>query len=278
MYKSLTGKEPAASIMEDAKKSISKMEKKPHLAIVLVGNDPASEIYVKKKMERADSIGVETRLERLPENVSENELLALVKRLNKDDSIDGFIVQSPIPKHINYFDVVDAIDPHKDVDGWTSTNIGKMFLGFGNGCLPATPMGVIELLEFYGVDLAGKNVTIIGRGNVVGKPLAFMLLAKNATVTICHSKTRNIAEHTKTADILISAAGAPGLVKADMVKVGAYVVDVGTTRVDGKIKGDVDYENVIKKAHCTPVPGGIGPMTVAMLIHNTVTAAKSHNA
>ncbi|MFH1785637.1 MAG: bifunctional 5,10-methylenetetrahydrofolate dehydrogenase/5,10-methenyltetrahydrofolate cyclohydrolase [Candidatus Micrarchaeota archaeon] len=275
MYKSLTGKEPAASILEDAQNSLIKLGKKPVLAIVLAGNDPASEVYVKKKIDRAAAIGIETRLERLPDNVSEKELLDLVKRLNTDNSVDGFIVQFPIPKHINYYDVVEAIDPKKDVDGWTSTNIGQMFLGFKEPFMPATPMGVIKMLEFYGVDFVGKNVTVIGRGNVVGKPLAFLLLARHATVTICHSKTKNLSEHTKNADILISAAGAPGLVKADMVKEGAYVIDVGTTKVGDKIKGDVDYENVIRKANCSPVPHGVGPMTVAMLLHNTVKAAKS---
>ncbi|MFH1520999.1 MAG: bifunctional 5,10-methylenetetrahydrofolate dehydrogenase/5,10-methenyltetrahydrofolate cyclohydrolase [Candidatus Micrarchaeota archaeon] len=274
MYKSLTGKEPAASILEEAKISLAMLKRKPVLAIVLVGNDPASEVYVKKKMKRAAEIGIESRLEKMPDDVSEKDLLALVHKLNKDDTVDGFIVQFPLPKHINYFDVVEAIDPKKDVDGWTSTNVGQLFLGFKEPFMPATPMGVIKMLEFYGVDFVGKNATVIGRGNVVGKPLSFMLLAKNATVTICHSKTKNLTEHTRTADILISAAGVPGLIKADMVKEGAYVIDVGTTRVGDKIKGDVDYENVIKKANCSPVPHGVGPMTVAMLLHNTVKAAK----
>ncbi|VVC02881.1 Bifunctional protein FolD protein [Candidatus Bilamarchaeum dharawalense] len=274
MYKSLTGKEPAASIMEDTKKLLSKLKRKPRLAIVLAGNDPASEVYVKKKIKRADEVGIETRLEKLPENISEKSLIDLVHKLNTDDSVDGFIVQYPLPKHINYFTVVETIDPKKDVDGWTSTNIGKMFLGFGDSFLPATPIGVIRMLEFYGVDLVGKNATVIGRGNVVGKPLAFLLLARHATVTICHSKTKNLAEHTRTADILVSAAGVPGLVKADMVKEGAFVIDVGTTRVGDRIRGDVDYENVIKKANCSPVPHGVGPMTIAMLLHNTVKAAK----
>jgi methylenetetrahydrofolate dehydrogenase (NADP+)/methenyltetrahydrofolate cyclohydrolase len=275
MYKSLTGKEPAASILAKAQAEISKMKRKPHLTIVLVGNDPASEVYVRKKMEKAAAIGVEAKLEKLPESASEDEVLRLVARLNNDSKVDGFIVQSPLPKHINYAKVVEAINPEKDVDGWTSTNIGKMFLGVGDVFLPATPIGVIKILEFYGVEFRGKNATVVGRGNVIGKPVAFMLLAKDATVTICHSKTKDLAEHTKNADILIAAAGVPGLIRADMVKEGAYVIDVGTTRVDGQIKGDVDYEGVIKKANCSPVPGGVGPMTVAMLINNTVKAAKA---
>jgi methylenetetrahydrofolate dehydrogenase (NADP+)/methenyltetrahydrofolate cyclohydrolase len=213
-------------------------------------------------------------MEKLPENVSEQKLLELVMRLNIDPEIHGFIVQSPLPKHIDYNRVVESIDPRKDVDGWTSTNIGRMFLGISEKFLPATPMGIIKMLEFYGVEINGKSAVVIGRGNVVGKPLAFMLLQRNATVTICHSKTKNLEEHTKNADILIAAAGVPGLVKAGMVKKGAYVIDVGTTRVGDKIVGDVDFESVIKKAHCSPVPGGVGPMTVAMLITNVIEAAQ----
>jgi len=272
MYTTLYGKEPAASLLEKAKLEAAKLKTPPHLVIVLVGNDPASELYVKKKLEKAASIGVNATLERLPGDVKEGELLALVEKLNKDKSVHGFIVQSPIPKHIDYSKIVEAIDPKKDVDGWTSTNTGKMFLGVP-GFLPATPAGIIRLLEYYKVKFAGAEAVVIGRGNVVGKPLAFMLLQKDATVTICHSKTKNLAEHTKRADIVIAAAGSPGLLKADMVKEGAYVVDVGTTRVGEKIMGDVDFANVIKKANCTPVPGGVGPMTVAMLISNVIEAA-----
>lgn len=272
MYKILSGKEPAAAILEKAKNDIAGMGKKPNLAIVLVGDDPASELYVRKKIEKAAQIGVEAKLERLGADASEEDLLLLVKKLNDDEKVDGFIVQSPIPPHIDYSKIVEAIDPKKDVDGWTSTNIGKMFLGV-KSFMPATPLGVIKMLEFYGADFK-VNATVIGRGNVVGKPMAFMLLEKDATVTICHSKTKDLASHTRKADILIAAAGKPGLVKADMVKEGAYVIDVGTTRIDGKTVGDVDFENVLKKAHCSPVPGGVGPMTVAMLISNVVEAAR----
>jgi methylenetetrahydrofolate dehydrogenase (NADP+)/methenyltetrahydrofolate cyclohydrolase len=274
MYKTLSGREPAAAIIEQAKASVSRMKTKPMLVIVLVGNDPASEVYVRKKMEKAASVGVESRLERLGKDTSEGDLLALVGRLNRDKKVHGFIVQAPLPKHIDYNKIVEAIDPGKDVDGWTSTNIGRMFLGISEKFMPATPMGIIKMLEFYGVEISGKNATVIGRGNVVGKPLAFMLLQRNATVTICHSKTENLEEHTKNADILIAAAGVPKLVRADIVKKGAYVIDVGTTRVGEKIVGDVDFESVIKKAHCSPVPGGVGPMTVAMLITNVIRAAQ----
>ncbi|MDD5340041.1 MAG: bifunctional 5,10-methylenetetrahydrofolate dehydrogenase/5,10-methenyltetrahydrofolate cyclohydrolase [Candidatus ainarchaeum sp.] len=276
MYKVLSGREPAAALLETAKAAVAGMKRKPSLAIVLVGNDPASEIYVRKKMEKAMSTGVLARLEKLPESATEEELLALVKKLNKDKNVDGFIVQAPIPKHMDYSKIVDAIDPRKDVDGWTPTSMGRMFLG-SPGFLPATPAGIIRLLEHYGVKLAGAEAVVVGRGNVVGKPLAFMLLQKDATVTICHSKTKNLAEHTKKADILIAAAGSAGLIKADMVKEGAYVVDVGTNKVGEKTVGDVDFDGVIKKANCTPVPGGVGPMTVAMLISNVIEAAKQQN-
>ncbi len=273
MYKTLSGREPASLIIENARNIVKKMRRAPHLAIVLMGNDKASELYVKKKIQKAESIGVLASLMRLDENASESELLTLVKRLNSDDSIDGFIVQSPLPKHINYPSVVETIDPRKDVDGWTSTNMGKMFLGIAETFMPATPMGIIKMLDYYHVEIAGRNVTVIGRGNVVGKPLAFMLLERSATVTICHSKTGNLKEHTKNADILVSATGIPQLVKAEMVKEGAHVIDVGTGTREGKTVGDVDFESVIKKAHCSPVPGGVGPMTVAMLISNVIEAA-----
>jgi len=269
----LSGKAPAEGVLQNAKKIAGKMMKKPHLAVVIVGHDPASELYVKKKLEKAESIGVRTTLRRIGENADEKELLDLVSQLNKDQDIDGFIVQSPIPKHMDYTKVVEKIDPKKDVDGWTSTNIGRMFLGISETFMPATPMGIMKLLDYYKVDIAGKDVTVIGRGNVVGKPIAFMMLQRDATVTICHSKTKDLASHTRNADIIIAAAGVPNLLKADMVKEGAYIVDVGTTRVGDKTVGDVDYPNVIKKAHCTPVPGGVGPMTVAMLISNVIEAA-----
>lgn len=273
MYKTLSGREPAAGILENAKRIISKMERKPALAIVLVGNDPASELYVRKKIQKAASVGMKTILERLPEEVRQDELLSLVRVLNHDEDIDGFIVQSPLPKHIDYSTVVEAIDPRKDVDGWTSTNIGRMFLGISEAYMPATPMGVMKILDYYGIEIKGSNAAVVGRGNVVGKPLAFMLLQKDATVTICHSKTRDLKAHLIDADIIIAAAGKPHLIKADMVKEGAHVIDVGTNSVGGKTVGDVDFESVIKKADCSPVPGGVGPMTVAMLISNCVEAA-----
>jgi methylenetetrahydrofolate dehydrogenase (NADP+)/methenyltetrahydrofolate cyclohydrolase len=273
-YTILSGREPANAILEKAKAEVAGMKRKPRLVIVLVGNDPASELYVKKKIEKAASIGIDAKLEKLHEGASEKELIDLVKKLNADATVDGFIVQSPLPKQIDYGRVVEAIDPKKDVDGWTSTNMGKMFLGVSETFMPATPIGIIRMLEHYGVEFRGKDATVIGRGNVVGKPLAFMLLERDSTVTICHSKTKDLAEHTKKADILIAAAGSPGLVKADMVKKGAYVIDVGTNKAGNKTVGDVDFSGVIEKANCSPVPGGVGPMTVAMLLCNVIEAAK----
>ncbi len=273
MYQVLKGKEPSEAVLGEARKTVEKMDRKPGMAIVLVGADPASEVYVKKKMEKAASIGIQAALKKLDKSATEEEVLGLVRELNRDEEIDGFIVQAPLPKHIDLSKVLEAIDPKKDVDGWTSTSMGKMVTGTET-FFPATPLGVMKMLEYYKVDIEGKNATVIGRSNVVGKPLALMLLAKNATVTVCHSRTKDLAEHTRNADILVAAVGKPGLVTADMVKKGAYVIDVGTTRVEGNLKGDVDFKNVIKKAHCSPVPGGAGPMTVAMLISNVVKAAQ----
>ncbi|MBN1169582.1 bifunctional 5,10-methylene-tetrahydrofolate dehydrogenase/5,10-methylene-tetrahydrofolate cyclohydrolase [Candidatus Micrarchaeota archaeon] len=276
MYKILSGKEPSDALLEELKAKVKKMAKKPHLAIVLVGNDPASEIYVKKKLEKAKTTGVKTTLREMDGSTSEKELLELVDKLNNDHEIHGFIVQSPLPEQIDEKKVIEAIDPKKDVDGWTSSNMGRMFVGLDT-FLPATPAGVMKILDYYGIELEGKNITVIGRSNVVGKPLAFLLLQRNATVTICHSKTKDLSMHTKNADIIVAAAGKPGLVTAEMVKKGACIIDVGTTRVDGRLKGDVDFDNVIKKAHCSPVPGGVGPMTVAILIGNVVRAMENSN-
>lgn len=273
MYKVLSGKEPSLGVLENAKRIVLKMKQKPVLVIVLVGDDPASEVYVKKKLEKAASVGVIAKLEKLPQSASEKDVLQLVQSLNSNPSVDGFIVQSPLPIQIDQMKVTEAINPKKDVDGWTSTNIGRMILGMSQTFLPATPIGIMKMLDYYGVDPSGKNVVVVGRGNVVGKPLSYLLLSKDATVTICHSKTKNLKLHTQNADILIAATGRAKIITADMVKTGAYVIDVGTSKVGDKIVGDVDFENVIKKAHCSPVPGGVGPMTVSMLISNVIEAA-----
>jgi len=198
--------------------------------------------------------------------------LDIVNELNHDKHVTGFIVQLPLPKHMNETTVINSIDPKKDVDGFTSTNIGNLVLGIPeeNILLPATPAGIIKLLEYYKIPIKGKHAVVVGRSNIVGKPVASLLLNRSATVTICHSRTNNLAAHTKQADILVVAVGKPGIITADMVKDGAYVFDVGTSKVNGKLCGDVDFENIIKKAHCSPVPGGVGPMTVAMLLNNVV--------
>ncbi len=276
MYRTLSGREAADNLLMKAKRKVQQMEKKPTLGIVLVGNDPASQVYVNMKIKKAASAGVQTQVHRLPDNMDETELLQLVARLNDDDGIDGFIVQAPLPKQIDGQKVIEAISPEKDVDGWTSTNMGRLFLNMDTDkiFLPATPAGVVRMLEFHDVPIEGKNAVIVGRSNVVGKPLAILLLRKNATVTICHSKTQDLAKHTKEADILVAAVGVPGMIGDDMVKRGAFVIDVGTTKVGAGVVGDVQFDKVIKKAHCSPVPGGAGPMTVAMLINNVVLAAE----
>lgn len=274
MHPALTGKEPSEKVLEEARKQAASMARKPHLAIVLVGEDPASQSYVKKKLEKAAAVGIRATLRKLPADAGEESVLSLVDELNCDNDVDGFIVQSPLPHHIYYPKILARMDPAKDVDGWTPMNMGRMVGGLG-AFRPATPLGVMALLEHYKIGIAGKHAVVVGRSNVVGKPLALMLLEKDATVTVCHSRTVGLEEHTGRADILIAAAGKPGLIRADMVKAGACVIDVGTTRVDGRIVGDVDFENVIKKASCSPVPGGVGPMTVAMLIRNVIEAAKS---
>lgn len=277
MYKVLSGAEPAAAILEDVKSRIRKLETgNCKLVVVQVGENPASTTYVGMKIKKAEAIGMEAEAKKLPEQATENDLLALVRTLNTDPTVHGFIVQLPLPKHINENKIIEAIDPKKDVDGFTPINIGKLVTGYPETdiLLPATPAGIMKMLEFYNVPMEGKHAVIVGRSNIVGKPIASMLLNRNATVTVCHSRTQDLARHTTTADILIAAVGKPGLISADMVKEGAYVIDVGTTKVEGKLKGDVDFEDVIKKAHCSPVPKGVGPMTVAMLLNNVIKAAE----
>lgn len=276
----LSGKEPAGQVLEEIGQKVKKLRRRPLLGIIVIGEYKPSQIYVKRKIETAASTGIETAVHKLPDSVSEKELLILIDGLNKDENVDGFIVQTPLPKHISADRIIEAINPLKDVDGFHPHNLGKLFVNDMTGMFPpATPFGVIRMLEYYNVPLEGKNTVVIGRSNNVGKPMAILLLHKNTTVTVCHSKTRDLAGHTANADIIIAAAGSPGLLKADMVKEGAYVIDVGTTRIKDKdgnerVVGDVDFENVIKRAHCSPVPGGVGPMTVAMLLENTVNAAE----
>ena len=244
----------------------------PHLAVVLVGEDPASQVYVRNKENGCIKAGIRSTVIRLEEDCTQQELEETVKRLNADASVDGILVQLPLPKHLNEASVLRLIDPDKDVDGFHAMNSGRLMNG-QPGFVPCTPLGVMKLLEAYGIDPAGKHAVVIGRSNIVGKPMAMLLLRANATVTICHSRTQNLADITRQADILVAAVGRADFVTADMVKAGAAVIDVGINRVDGKIVGDVDFDAVSGVAgYITPVPGGVGPMTIAMLLKNTVQA------
>jgi methylenetetrahydrofolate dehydrogenase (NADP+)/methenyltetrahydrofolate cyclohydrolase len=273
MYRTLSGKEPAEAVLSEIKARVAKLGRSPKLVIVQVGDDPASTTYVTSKLKKAAAVGISAELRKLAKDAAEKELLSLVKELNKDRSVDGFIVQTPLPKQMDEKAILDAVDPSKDVDGWTSASAGRLFSGLD--CFePATPAGVMRMLDFYKVRIEGKHAVVVGRSNTVGKPMALMLLARNATVTICHSRTQDLAKHTSSADIIVAAVGKPGLITADMVKEGASIVDVGTTKVGEKLSGDVDFASVIKKADCSPVPGGVGPLTVAMLINNVMKAAE----
>ena len=245
----------------------------PHLAVVLVGEDPASQVYVRNKENGCIKAGIRSTVIRLEEDCTQQELEETVKRLNADASVDGILVQLPLPKHLDEASVLRLIDPDKDVDGFHAMNSGRLMNG-QPGFVPCTPLGVMKLLEAYGIDPAGKHAVVIGRSNIVGKPMAMLLLRANATVTICHSRTQNLAEITRQADILVAAVGRANFVTADMVKPGAAVIDVGINRVDGKIVGDVDFDAVSGVAgYITPVPGGVGQMTIAMLLANTLDAA-----
>ena len=252
--------------------------KRPGLAVVIVGEDPASQVYVRNKKRGCEEVGMHSEEYALPTETTEEELLALIDKLNNDSQIHGILVQLPLPAHLDAEKVILAINPEKDVDAFHPQNVGKIMIG-NFSFLPCTPAGVMELLKHYEIDLCGKNCVILGRSNIVGKPQAMLMLKENATVTVCHSKTKNLAEVTKNADVLVSAIGKAGFVTADMVKEGAVVVDVGINRTaDGKLCGDVDFAAVCEKAsYITPVPGGVGPMTITMLLQNTLTAAKEQN-
>ena len=279
MAKILDGKLVSAKIKEEIRLEIEEIKKNggqvPGLAVVIVGDDPASKIYVKNKHKDCEEVGMYSEEYALPENTSEKELLELVKKLNAKSDIHGILVQSPLPKHLNEDTVFENIAPEKDVDAFHPENVGKITLGRYN-FLPCTPAGVMELLKYYGIDPCGKDCVVVGRSNIVGKPQALMLLQANGTVTVCHSKTKDLAEITKRADILVVAMRQRQFIKADMVKEGAVVIDVGMHKKDdGKLCGDVDFAEVEKIAsYITPVPGGVGPMTRTMLLKNTLTAAR----
>ncbi len=278
----IKGSEISKQIKEELKQEVARLKEKhnlvPGLATILVGEDEASKVYVGQKEKTCKELGIHSEKINLPGNTTEAELLALVEKLNKDSKIHGILVQLPLPKHINETNVLYAIDPKKDVDGFHPVNVGKLMLGEPD-FIPCTPHGIQELLIRSGVKTDGAEAVVVGRSNIVGKPIANMLLQKkkgaNATVTICHTGTKDLASHTKRADILIVAAGKPKTITADMVKEGVVVIDVGVNRLETGLVGDVDFETVKEKAKAiTPVPGGVGPMTIAMLMHNTVQAAK----
>jgi len=284
----IDGKQVAADMRAELKAEVAGLRKNnivPGLGVILVGEDPASRSYVTAKEKACEEMGIYSDDNRLAEDTTQQQLMALVRKMNADEKINGILVQLPLPKHLNEAEVLLAIDPDKDVDGFHPTNVGKMVVG-EEAFLPCTPHGVVQLLVRSGVTIEGAEVVIVGRSNIVGKPLANMLIQKkpnaNATVTVCHTRTKNLAEHTRRADIVIAAAGRPNTITADMVKDDVVVIDVGVNRVDDATKkkgyrltGDVDFENVKEKARLiTPVPGGVGPMTITMLLYNTVESAK----
>lgn len=278
MAKILSGKIVSARVKDELKKEVEELSqrgKQTGLAVVLVGDDSASKVYVRNKEKACEEVGIYSEVHRLSANTSEEELLKLINELNENDKIDGILVQLPLPKHLDDKVIIDNIKPEKDVDAFHPSNVGKIMIG-DYDFLPCTPAGIMELIHESGVEVDGKTCVVIGRSNIVGKPMSMLLLHENGTVTTCHSHTKNLAEVTKSADILVAAVGIPKFVKADMVKPGAVVIDVGMDRDEnGKLCGDVDFNEVEPGAGAiTPVPGGVGPMTIAMLMRNTVTASK----
>ncbi len=274
--KIINGKEISLSIREEIKAEAEKLPIRPGLAVILVGSDPASQVYVRNKNKACEEVGFYSEMYTLPEETKMEELLGLIDQLNNSPQIHGILVQLPLPKHLDEEKVILAINPEKDVDAFHPSNVGKIMIG-NHSFLPCTPAGVMELIARSGIDLCGKECVVIGRSNIVGKPQAMLLLHANATVTICHSRTKNLKEVCSRADVLVAAVGKAKFVKADMVKEGAVVIDVGINRDEnGKLCGDVDFESVAPKASfITPVPGGVGPMTITMLMKNTLTAAKN---
>jgi methylenetetrahydrofolate dehydrogenase (NADP+)/methenyltetrahydrofolate cyclohydrolase len=273
----LTGKALAAEIEEGLKKRVEALGFMPGLDIVMVGDDPASRTYVEKKLNKAGDIGIRGRLHHLSESTTEEELLTLVSKLNADKSTHGFIVQMPLPKQIDSLKIISAIDAKKDADGLHPLNLGMLAQG-SPATVSATPKGIMRLIDYYKIPVAGAEAVVVGRSNMVGKPISYLLTNRNATVTLCHSKTKNLAEHTRRADLLVVAVGSPYLIKSDMVKEGASIIDVGTTKLGAKMVGDVDFDPVSRKASVTPVPGGVGPLTVIMLMENLVELAERAKA
>jgi len=274
----IDGKEIAGELRHKIKERVRGLKLKnivPGLSVILVGDDPASQVYVRNKERACEELGIRSKTFKLPQETSQAEVIDLIKKLNNDPEIHGILVQLPVPKQIDPDAVIEAIDPAKDVDGLHPVNMGRLIRG--QQCLkPCTPHGCMVMIKRTGIDIKGKKAVVVGRSNIVGKPVSVMLLQENATVTVCHSKTVNLEKETREADILVVAVGRPEFIKGDMVKPGAVVIDVGINRLDNrKLVGDVDFESVSKKAGwITPVPGGVGPMTITMLMHNTVEAAE----
>lgn len=273
----IDGKKLAADVKNELKMEVKKLKDRgiyPTLSIVMVGDDPSSKVYVRNKLRACEEIGINSILYEKPETIGEKELIDLVESLNEGENIHGIIVQLPLPKHIDEIEICNTVSPKKDVDCLNPINVGKLFLG-KYSVAPATPKGIVKLIESTGIDIEGKHAVVIGRSKIVGKPVSMLLQQKNATVTMCHSKTKNLDELTRQADILVAAVGNPRMIKREMVKKGAIVIDVGITVIDGKNVGDVDFDEVKDVvSYITPVPGGVGPMTIAMVLENTLILTK----
>ena len=280
MTKIIDGKAISAAVKERVKEQVAELNSKGisvGLAVIIVGEDPASKVYVANKKKACEALGIVSEEYALPENTTEEELLSLIYELNNKKSINGILCQLPLPRHLDEKLIINSILPEKDVDAFHPHNVGRIMIG-DYDFVPCTPAGIMEMLAYENIEVQGKTCVVIGRSNIVGKPMGMLLLHKNGTVTICHSRTKNLAEVCKKADILVAAVGKAGFVTPDMVKEGAVVIDVGMNRENGKLCGDVDYEAVKDKTSAiTPVPGGVGPMTIAMLMQNTLTAAKKQN-
>lgn len=278
MAKLLMGKEVSDRIKNEMKEQVKELKAKginPGLAVILVGEDPASKVYVSNKKKACEYIGINSYEYKLPEETTEAELIELIKKLNNDNTVSGILCQLPVPKHINEEAIINAIDPKKDVDAFHPINVGKIMTG-NYDFVPCTPAGVMELIKESGIDVCGKECVVVGRSNIVGKPMSMLLLHQNGTVTVCHSRTKDLKEKTKSADILVAAVGIANFITGDMIKEGAVVIDVGINRIAPKtLVGDVDFETAKEVAGAiTPVPGGVGPMTIAMLMKNTLKAAE----
>lgn len=273
----IDGKLVSAAVREEIKEKIAEANEKNgktfKLTVIIAGNDPASEIYVRNKGKACESVGILSETIKLPEDISQEEIEKIVRNKVADESVDGILVQLPLPKTLDEKSVLKLIPPEKDVDGFTDANVGRLALFSDDALCSCTPQGMIKLLDYYDIPLKGKHAVVVGRSNIVGKPMSLMLLRRDCTVTVCHSKTENLAKYTKDADILVCAVGKKHIITADMVKDGAVVLDAGINRVDGKIYGDADFDEISKKAaYITPVPGGVGPMTITMLMYNTYLA------